>query len=139
MDELRNQYRDNAANEGIFLLSAYKISGDKKFLEGAESALHYILGRNPLDISFVTGFGTKSSMKVHDRRSEADGIENPVPGMLAGGPFDGAKVDCSKHEYPTLPALKYFDDVCSWSTNEIAINWNAALVYLVNGIRAENK
>jgi hypothetical protein len=34
------------------------------------------------------------------------------------------------------PETAYVDDYCSYASNEIAINWNAPLVYLVNAIEA---
>jgi endoglucanase len=42
-----------------------------------------------------------------------------------------------KCQYPSaLPDEAYVDDVCSYASNEIAINWNAPLVYLAFGIEA---
>jgi endoglucanase len=69
---------------------------------------------------------------VHDRRSVADGIEAPVPGYLCGGPNATARGDIadSLYKYNT-PAMRYCDINSSYTTNEIAINWNAALIGLV--------
>ncbi|MCQ2973989.1 MAG: glycoside hydrolase family 9 protein [Bacteroidales bacterium] len=126
------------ANRGIILLSAYKVTNDVKYLEAAQACLHYILGRNPLDNCFVTGFGTKSSKDIHDRRSVADKNPLPVPGYLAGGPFWAAGADCGEDCYKDQhPAMKYYDFFESYSTNEIAINWNAALVMLVIALENE--
>ncbi len=119
------------ANEGIVLITAYRATGDKKYLEAAQGNLHYILGRNPLDYCYVTGFGTNSIRNPHDRRSVADGIDKPVPGYLCGGPFAYAHGDVPDSLYTSdAPAMRYVDDFRSYSTNEIAINWNAALVLL---------
>jgi endoglucanase len=58
----------------------------------------------------------------------------PVPGLLAGGPNLSMQDKC---QYPSaLPDEAYVDDVCSYASNEIAINWNAPLVYLAFGIEA---
>ncbi len=125
------------ANQGILLLHAYKISGDKKYLKTAEDCLDYILGSNPLDRCFVTGFGENSPKHIHDRRSSADQIDEPIPGLLVGGPTTAARTDCGENKYnSTFPALSYVDMECSYSTNEIAINWNAPLAFLVNAINA---
>ena len=127
------------ANQGILLIHAYLISGKAKYLEVAEASLNYILGANPLDKSFVTGFGVNSPMHIHDRRCSADGIENPIPGLLVGGPTKQAREDCGEENYKSkLPALSYLDMECSYATNEIAINWNASLAFLVNAIEATN-
>ena len=124
----------NAANQGIALINAYMITKDKKYLDNALSNLDYLLGRNATGYCFVTGIGSKSTMNPHHRPSVADGIEEPVPGLLAGGPNSGMQDKC---KYPfTDPELAYIDQHESYASNEIAINWNAPLVYLANGIEA---
>jgi endoglucanase len=73
-------------------------------------------------------------MHPHHRPSVADGIEAPVPGLLAGGPNPGRQDGC--HYDYTEPETAYTDLDCSYASNEIAINWNAPLVYLANAIEA---
>ena len=125
----------HALNEGIFLHMAYLHTSEKKYLDAAEATLHYVLGRNALGVCFVTGEGSRSPMHIHDRRSRADGIDEPIPGLLVGGPSKQALQDCGEEAYPSpFPALSWIDDVCSYSTNEVAINWNAALSFLVNAL-----
>ena len=126
-----------AANQGIWLLHAYYITGEEKYYKAALMVLDYLMGKNPLDMSFVTGMGSKSPMHPHHRPSEADGIVDPVPGMLAGGPQPNAedKSDCG--DYRTgFGATTYKDDVCSYASNEVAINWNAPLAYLAGALEA---
>ena len=126
-----------AANQGIALVNAYRISGDKRHITYALHNLDYLLGRNATGYSFLTGFGDKTPMHIHHRPSEADGISQPVPGLLAGGPNPGMQDKC---KYPSsIPDEAYVDDVCSYASNEIAINWNAPLVYLVGSIEATYK
>jgi endoglucanase len=128
------------ANQGILLIHAYKISGDKKYLKAAEDCIHYILGSNPLNMCFVTGFGDNSPKHIHHRPSSADKIDAPFPGLLVGGPTTAARSDCGEDKYKSsFPALSYLDMECSYSTNEIAINWNAPLAFLVNAINAINE
>ena len=117
------------ANQGILLLYAFRLSGDKKYRDLALANLDYILGRNATGYSYVTGFGTRTPMHPHHRLSETDNIKEPVPGLLAGGPNPGQQDKCPG--YPNnYPDESYLDDVCSYASNEIAINWNAPLVYL---------
>lgn len=123
-----------AANQGVALINAYLISKDKKYLDGALTNLDYILGRNATGYCFLTGVGTKSPMNPHHRPSVADGIMEPVPGLLAGGPNPGRQDGC-KYEF-LEPETCYLDASCSYASNEIAINWNAPLVYLANAIEA---
>lgn len=128
----------HAANQGIALLQVYRINSDKKYLVGALSNLDYLLGRNATGYSFLTGFGSKQVMFPHHRPSEADGIIEPVPGLLSGGPNPGQQDKCEG--YPTKIADESFLDVtCSYSTNEIAINWNAPMVYLAAAIEVLQK
>lgn len=123
-----------AANQGILLINAYLLSGDKNYVYGALSNLDYLLGRNATGYCFVTGFGVKSPLHPHHRPSVADGIKEPVPGLLVGGPNPGRQDRC---RYPfTDPETAYVDDDCAYASNEIAINWNAPMVYLVNAIEA---
>lgn len=123
-----------AANQGMVLVYAYRITKNKAYLEGALSNLDYLLGRNATGYCFVTGFGTRSPMHPHHRPSEADGIPEPVPGLLVGGPNPGMQDKC---RYPfTEPETAYSDVACSYASNEIAINWNAAAVYLFTAVDA---
>ena len=73
-------------------------------------------------------------MFLHHRPSVADGIVNPVPGLLAAGPNPGMQDKC-KYEF-TEPEMAYADIECAYASNEIAINWNAPIVYLANAIEA---
>jgi endoglucanase len=126
------------ANEGFILLQSFLLTGEWSYLEAANANLDYLLGRNALGYSFVTGFGEKSARNPHHRLSEADNIEDPVPGFLVGGPNSGQedKGFCMGKYTSTLPAKSYIDNRCSWASNEIAINWNAVLSYLANGLEA---
>lgn len=91
----------------------------------------YILGCNPTGYCFVSGFGTKYPRHFHDRRCTSDGIDEPIPGYVSGGSTNYVIRDCGKKGYPSLtPAGCYRDAICSFSTNEIAINWNGPLALL---------
>lgn len=123
-----------AANQGVALIQAFKLSGNKDFLEAALSNLDYLMGRNASGYSYVTGFGSKSPMFPHHRPSAADGVKSPVPGLLVGGPNPGMQ---DKVALPNLiPDQAYLDSQDSYATNEIAINWNAPMVYLTNALVA---
>lgn len=123
-----------AANQGIVLLNAYMLTREKEYVDYALTNLDYLLGRNATGYSFVTGTGSKSPMHPHHRPSVADGVTDPVPGLLAGGPNPGMQDKCS-YEF-TEPETAYSDNDCAYASNEIAINWNAPMVYLANAIEA---
>ena len=126
------------AAQGQVLLTAYKKTRDSSYLRAGLNVLDYLLGRNPTGYAFASGFGNKSPLKLHDRRSEGDGILAPLPGYLVGGPSAEHQNDCGVSLYPsTYPAKSYTDLTCSYSTNEIAINWQGPFAYLVGAIDAE--
>lgn len=123
-----------AANQGILLVRAYLLTNDKAYLTGALSNLDYLLGRNATGYSFITGMGSRSPLHPHHRPSEADGIADPVPGLLVGGPNPGRQDGCT---YPSSePEKAYVDVVCSYASNEVAINWQAPVVYLAAALEA---
>ena len=121
-----------ALNQAMMLLEAYQLDTTKHaYLDSAQSLFDYVMGRNPTEYSFVTGFGTQSPLHIHHRPSSADGIDAPIPGFVAGGATLDGTYDCGAASYPSpLIAKSYLDNECSYSTNEIAINWNAPLVYV---------
>lgn len=123
-------------NQSMMLLQAHRSSGKLDYLRAAQSGLDYVLGRNATGFSFVTGFGARPSLHPHHRPSQADAQAAPVPGLLTGGPQAGQqdKAECSTPYPSKLAALSYLDDVCSYASNEIAINWNAPLVYVAAAI-----
>ena len=126
-----------AANQGVALLQAYLLTSDHKYVLLASSNLDYILGRNATGYSFVTGFGHKSPQDPHHRASAAEPDKAPVPGFIVGGPNPGQQDSC---QYSSdVPAESYVDDYCSYASNEVAINWNAPLSYLVNAMEAAFK
>ena len=133
-----------ASNQGVWLLHAYYLTGEQKYYKAAVKVLDYLLGKNPLDMSFVTGFGTKSPKLPHHRPSTSDNIEEPIPGMLVGGPQPngediGSAAEWKCADYRTgHAATTYTDQRCSYATNEVAINWNAPLAYLAGALEAIN-
>jgi endoglucanase len=129
-----------AANQGIVLIQAYQLTNDRKYLNHALHNLDYLLGRNATGYSFVTGFGGKQVMNPHHRLTVADDVVEPMPGLLSGGPNLNAPRQDKCEGYTSTAADEVFiDDDCSYASNEIAINWNAPLVYLVGAIEALQK
>ncbi len=76
----------------------------------AQEALAHLFGRNYHGRSYVTGLGANPPQHLHDRRGDP-----AWPGYLVGGPHPDARY--------------YVDDWRDASRNEIAINWNASLIY----------
>lgn len=127
----------HALNQALMLIQAYRLSNERAQLDAAQSVLDYVLGRNPLGMSYVTGYGQRSPMHPHHRPSEADDVVDPVPGFIVGGPNPGQQDQKNCPRYPSsLPALSYIDHGCSYAANEVAINWNAPLVYVSAALQA---
>ena len=129
---------ESCCGKGISLLFAYKMTNERKYLEAAFKCADYLLGRNATGYCYVTGFGSKSPMYPHHRISAFDSIDAPIPGLLVGGP-NPAQQD-QVEGYPSKhPDESYIDVTDSYSSNEVAINWNAALFSFIGWLDAEVK
>lgn len=122
------------ANYGMELLVANALSPDPSFVEGALDNLHYLLGRNTFSLSWVTQVGANPCRHPHHRPSGADKNPEPWPGLLSGGPNAARQDDILRKLPEGLPPAKiYADDQGSYASNEVAINWQAALVFVLAG------
>ena len=109
-----------------------RVSPRPRYGEAALENLHYLLGRNTFSLSFVTRLGEHPYRHPHHRPSGADNNPEPWPGLLSGGP-NPERQDAAMQKLPANlpPAKMYLDEEASYSTNEVAINWNAPLVFLL--------
>jgi endoglucanase len=140
MDKFAWGSNSDVANDGMLKLVAYKLTGDKKYVASAQNDLDYLLGRNATGYSFITGFGFKTPLSPHNRIMATDGIKEPIPGYIVGGPNTIVLNDCEPEKVvrSKFPAASFTDTQCSYSTNETAINWNAPLVFLSSGLEQYN-
>jgi endoglucanase len=121
-------------NQAMILCVAHRITGNNKYLIGAEQLTDYIFGKNATGYCFLTGFGSKKVMNPHHRPSAADGIVDPIPGFIVGGP-NKDKQDAFSVKYTSnFPAKVYSDVEASFASNEVCINWNAPAVYVLSYI-----
>ena len=126
-----------AANYGMQLLVANALQPNASYVEAALENLHYLLGRNTFSLSFVTQVGANPFRHPHHRPSGADNNPEPWPGLLSGGPNRGRQDPAMRKLPADLPPAKmYLDDQEAYSANEVAINWNAPLVFLLAGTLA---
>jgi endoglucanase len=107
------------ARQTLQLMQAYQLTKNDAYRATALDALNHLFGRNVDGRSYVTGLGANPPKAPHDRRSGGDTVDAPWPGYLVGGP------------HPT--ARDWKDVEPDARTNEIAINWNAALIYALAG------
>ncbi|MBE6852317.1 MAG: glycosyl hydrolase family 5 [Ruminococcus sp.] len=131
-------------NTSIVMAYAYDLTGDEEYLNGATQALDYIMGRNPLDICYVTGYGEHSSENPH-HRWWSNQIDEEFPsapaGVLVGGPNSGLQDPWVKGlgwlPGENAPQLCYVDHIEAWCTNECTINWNAPLAWMAGYLTNE--
>jgi endoglucanase len=118
------------ANNAAMLLLYNIIDPDDEYYDAALEHMSYLLGKNALSQSYITGFGSNASKNPHHRLSVAAG--QTVPGMVVGGPTgktsDDPILNANRSGQP--PMKCYIDDKDSYASNEVAIYWNSP-VYLV--------
>jgi endoglucanase len=118
-------------NNAMLLVVAEYFSDDMSFADCALDHLHYLMGRNVLDISYVTGFGDHPVMHPHHRPSVGDHVTDPVPGLVSGGPDRGLHDEYVVEHLQGKPAAQCFaDHELSYSTNEVTIYWNSPAVFV---------
>jgi endoglucanase len=123
-------------NMATVFIIAYHYTHDKKYRNYALETVDYVFGKNATGYSFVTGFGSRTPMNIHHRPSAADGIAEPFPGFLVGGPNadrqDLASLKVAGFFYAfDEPARCYIDETPSFASNEICLNWNAPLTFVL--------
>lgn len=125
------------ANRGILLGTAYELTGDTRYRDAGLDLLDYILGRNPRDLSYVSGHGEVSFKAPHHRHwagAQYEGYPLPPPGAVAGGPNNtspAGPVSATIYEACNGHAqICYADHNDAYELNEVAINWQAATFWL---------
>jgi endoglucanase len=121
-------------NNMVVLAGAYSLTGKAKYRDAVLTGVDYVLGRNALNQSYVTGYGEVSSQNEHSRwyAHELDpSLPHPPAGTLSGGANSSIQDPYAQSKLTGCVAqFCYIDDIQSWSTNEEAINWNAALSWV---------
>ncbi|MCC8111648.1 MAG: glycoside hydrolase family 9 protein, partial [Ruminococcus sp.] len=133
------------ADNAIIMAYAYDLTNEQKYLDGVISAVNYLLGNNPMDISYVTGYGTHAVANPH-HRYWASQISEEFPsapaGVLVGGPNSGMQDPWVQGsgwvKGEIAPAKCYMDNIEAWSVNECTINWNAPLAWITGFVCNEN-
>ncbi len=133
------------ADNAIIIAAAFDLTGDAKYMNGVISAADYLLGRNPMDYSYVTGYGAHAVENPHHRywcAQAVEGFPKAPAGVLVGGPNSGMQdpwvMGSGWIKGTIAPAKCYLDNVEAWSVNECTINWNAPLAWLAAFLCEEN-
>ncbi|WP_315095559.1 glycoside hydrolase family 9 protein [uncultured Cellulomonas sp.] len=129
----------SVANNLVVLGVAYDLTGDLTYSHAVLEGMDYLLGRNGLNQSYVTGWGEVASHRQHSRwfaNSLDPALPEPPPGSLAGGPNSQAGTwDPTMQATFTqgcAPSMCYLDTISSWASNEITVNWNSALSWVAS-------
>ncbi|WP_332677545.1 glycoside hydrolase family 9 protein [Brevundimonas sp.] len=133
----RFEWGSNGAlmNRAMILGLAHDFTGEAAFRDGVIHALDFLLGRNPLDRSFVSGWGARPMVNPHHRfwaHSADPAWPAPPAGALSGGPNNTAMTDDVARTMAghCAPLTCWADDLRAYALNEVAINWNAPLVWV---------
>lgn len=123
------------ANNLIVLALAYDFTGKARYLNGVTEGMDYLLGRNALDQSYISGYGERPLEHPHHRfwANQLDPrYPPPPPGALSGGPNSSLQDPYAQAAgLPGCAPQKCFvNHIESWSTNEVTINWNAPLAWV---------
>jgi endoglucanase len=124
----------NIINNVIVIATAYDLTSDQKYQAGALQGMDYIFGRNALNHSYVTGWGEKSPQNQHSRifgHQIDESLPIPPAGSIAGGANAGLDDPFAANLLQgCAPQFCYVDHIESFSTNEVAVNWNSALAWI---------
>jgi endoglucanase len=130
-------------NNAIVMAVAYDLTGDGHYRDGVVQAMDYVLGRNALGQSYVTGYGTNDVRNQHSRWYAAQldpSLPNPPRGTLSGGPNSSIQDPVAQRLLQgCAPQFCFVDDIESWSTNELTINWNAPLAWVASFLADQGK
>lgn len=122
-------------NNMIVLALAHDFTHERKYGEGVAQGMDYLLGRNPMVQSYITGYGAMPLSHPHHRfwaHSLNPQFPTPPPGAVSGGPNSSLQDPQTKKSglHSGLAPQKCFvDHIEAWSVNEITINWNAPLAW----------
>jgi endoglucanase len=126
----------NLLNRAMILALAERWTGDRSFRQPMVAVMSYLLGNNPLGRSYISGHGENPMRNPHHRfwAHQIDPrFPPPPPGALAGGPNNTSSPRSDEPVGPPkgcAPQACWVDDARSFTTNEVAINWNAPLVWV---------
>jgi endoglucanase len=122
-------------NNLVVVALAHLVSGSSRYVDAVAIGMDYLLGRNALGQSYITGYGTDYSRHQRTRQfgHDLDPMLPPPPrGALAGGANSRPALDFpyDSRLLGLPPQCCYLDEPTSEVTNDVCIRWNAPLVWI---------
>ena len=131
-------------NNAICMGLAYDIAKEAQYISGVSTAMDYLMGRNVLEQSYVTGYGENMLKHPHHRwwSNQLDAEFPSAPkGVLSGGPnsqMQDPMIQGKGYKAGEVaPMVCFLDNVEAWSVNECTINWNSPLVWIASFLEDE--
>ena len=133
-------------NNAMIMAYAFDITKDRKYIDGTATAMDYLLGRNPMSFSFITGYG-EYAVKNPFHTFWANEVDPTFPkapdGVLSSGP-SAYLMDGYVRALGFVPGSEdnpsqrcYADSVESWCTNSTGIDQNAPLAWVLSFMQDE--
>lgn len=126
----------SVVNSAIVLGYAYDFTADYKYLNGMTEIYDYLMGRNPNERTYVTGYGDYAVENPHHiffANQVDDSYPEAPPGILVSGPnsitLDSWLKAAGWEPGELAPQKSYMDHIKSWSTNDVSLSWNASLAW----------
>lgn len=122
-------------NNLVVMGVAQLVSGSSRYADAIAIGMDYLLGRNALGQSYITGYGIDYSCHQRTRQFGHDldpALPPPPRGALAGGansrPAPDFPYDSRLLGLP--PQCCYLDEPTSEVTNDVCIRWNSPLTWI---------
>ncbi len=118
------------------LIQLYEATGNALYYRAALDQLHYILGRNPVNRSLVTGVGSHAVAQPYHQFAMLLDAGSTIPGMMVGGA--NYRQQLRGQKLSDYPGKSYEDNPKNYFVNEPAINWTAIFSFTAGYFSSPN-
>ncbi len=131
-------------NRSVLMGLAYDFTGDTSYQDAVLEGMNYLLGRNPMDKSYVSGYGSRPLTNPHHRfwaHSLDATLPGPPKGVVSGGPnaVNFSDPVAAKLRGKCTGLTCYIDDIGAYTMNEVTINWNAPLAWVAGFVNQSTR
>ena len=110
----------NMTNAGRALLIAHALTGESKYRDAAILNFDFMLGANPMGMSWTTGLGQVYPVNIQHEVSMTDDIDDPVPGITVYG-ITGAMYASLRNTVWNSPAGPGSKDLIAFKVPEVPV------------------